>query len=233
MVLALLLAAAAHKPPPAKLVIPESMRRKRSGEDLYLPPSLFDDPRVSVALGPLHPQAGAWAEYAIHSTGAGGVRTRISILSVLPDGRFWVELNAISEDTPPASVKLLLRGPTMTGKDVERAFVWITGQAPIELPVDQIPPEDPPVKPAPAALKVRRDPPAAVQVPAGAFESAEVLRVGDTRIWRAAKVPLWGLVKAQSPRQTLELTASGATGAHSVFPPGWGDDQGKGSESTK
>ena len=53
------------------------------------------------------------------------------------------------------------------------------------------------------------------------------------RVWRSSQVPLWGLVKAQSPRQTVELIASGKTGAESIFPPGWTDDQGKGSESTK
>jgi hypothetical protein len=228
VLLALFLLAAQPARPPAHVVIPKQLERQRSGADLFLPPSIFDDPRLAAALGPLQPQAGAWVEYAIRSKGAGGVRARISILSALPDGRYWLEVNAISEDVPPASMKMLLRGSTLAKKDVERAFIWITGQAPIELPVDQLPQEEQkagPKTPDPKTPepKIHRGAPEKVQVRAGTFEGAETLRVGDTRIWRSAQVPLWGLVKAQSPRQTLELSASGKTGAHTVFPPGWGD----------
>jgi hypothetical protein len=235
VLLALYLLAAPTAKPPARIVIPRSLERARSSADLALPASIFDDPRLAAALGPLHPQPGAWVEYAIHSKDAGGVRARISILSALPDGRCWLELNAISEDVPPASVKLLLRGSTLAKKDIVRAFIWITGQAPIELPVDQLPQEEEKEGDKRPAPKVHRGAPETVEVRAGTFEKAETLRVGDTRLWRSAQVPLWGLVKAQSPRQTLELSARGTTGAHTVFPPGWGDEpaQGNGKESTK
>lgn len=233
MLLALLLLAAQPAKPPARRVVPKALERERGGADLPLPSSVFDDPRLAAALGPLHPQPGAWVEYAIHSKNAGGLRARLSILSALPDGRYWLEINTLSEDVPPASVKLLLRGTTLAVKDVERAFIWLTGQAPLELPVDQLPAQKEKEPTAPEA-KVHKGPPATVQVPAGTFAKAETLRVGDTRFWRAAEVPLWGLVKSQSPRQTLELTASGKTGAHTVFPAGWGEEpQGNGKESTK
>ena len=73
---------------------------------------------------------------------------------------------------------------------------------------------------------------AEVKVPAGAFLAEEV-RVSTaeetTRIWRSDDVPLWGLVRARGPRQTVELLASARRGAHSVFP----DPQGNGSDSAK
>jgi len=234
VILALLLAAAAPANPPAHVVVPKSMQRDRSAEDLALPASIFDDPQLAEALGPLKPQTGAWVEYAIHNKKQGGVRARFSILPpALPDGRYWLEINAISEDVPPSSVKLLVHGSPLVQKDIERAFVMVAGQAPIELPVDQMPAA---AKPAAAkgSVKLHRGPAQAVTVPAGTFAGAETLRAGDTRIWRSGRVPLWGLVKAQSSEHLLELTASGATGAHSMFPAGWGDPvQGKGSESTK
>ena len=232
VLLALLLLAAPPAKPPARLVVPKAMERER-GADLTLPASVFDDPRLVAALGPLHPQPGAWVEYAIHSRNAGGVRARLSILSALPDGRYWMEINTLSEEMPPASVKLLLRGTTIAPKDVERAFIWITGQAPLELPVDQLPAQKE-KEPAASEARLHKGAPETVQVAAGTFAKAETLRVGDTRIWRSASVPLWGLVKAQSPRQTLELTGSGTTGAHTLFPAGWGEEpQGNGKESTK
>jgi hypothetical protein len=48
-------------------------------------------------------------------------------------------------------------------------------------------------------------------------------------VWRAAQVPLWGLVRAEGPRQVVELTGLGERGARSVFP----GDQGNGSESAR
>jgi hypothetical protein len=235
VLLALYLLAAPPAKPPARIVVPRSLERARSGADPALPASIFDDPRLAAALGPLHPQPGAWVEYAIHSKDAGGVRARISILSALPEGRYWLELNSISEDLPPSSVKLLLHGSTLARKDIERAFIWITGQAPLELPVERLPQEEEKAGDKRPAPKIHRGERETLEVRAGTFEKVETLRVGDTRLWRSAQVPLWGLVKAQSPRQTLELSAMGTTGAHTVFPKGWGDEpaQGNGKESTK
>lgn len=197
VLLALVLLAAAPAKPPAHLIVPRALERQRSGDDLSLPPSLFDDPRLQAALGPLRVQPGAWAEYAVHTRGAGGLRARISILSALPDGRYWLEINAFSEEVPPASVKLLLKGTTLQRKEIERAFLWLSGQAPLELQVDKLPAQEA-QQPSTAEPKVRTGAPETVQVLAGTFEKAETLRVADTRIWRAQAVPLWGLVKAVS-----------------------------------
>ena len=71
---------------------------------------------------------------------------------------------------------------------------------------------------------------AEVRVRAGVFK-ARVLRVSRTRVWRSSDVPLWGLVKAESERQSVELIAFGHSGGRSVFPARW--DQGNGSESAK
>jgi hypothetical protein len=61
---------------------------------------------------------------------------------------------------------------------------------------------------------------AAVQSPAGPFH-AEALRVGDTRIFRSGRVPLWGLVRAVSQAGQVELLRFGDGGLETVFPPGW------------
>jgi len=69
-----------------------------------------------------------------------------------------------------------------------------------------------------------------VRVPAGEF-AAEIVRSSGTRVWTSSRVPLWGLVKAQSSTRSVELVAFGVQGGKSSFPPGW--DQGNGSESRK
>jgi hypothetical protein len=104
----------------------------------------------------------------------------------------------------------------------------IAGQQPIEVPLDEVRPAR--AKPPAEVQRVERLAPERVHVAAGEF-NAEVIRVSGTWIWRASGVPLWGLVKARSARQSMELVASGTTGGRSLFPPGW--DQGKGSESRK
>jgi hypothetical protein len=104
--------------------------------------------------------------------------------------------------------------------------LMLAGQQPIEIPLDA---RHRTVRNRSPAQNARRRL-ARVRVPAGAF-TAETFRVGRTRVWRSPAVPLWGLVKARSSRQSIELLASGAAGGHSVFPPGWA--QGNGSESAK
>jgi hypothetical protein len=106
-------------------------------------------------------------------------------------------------------------------------YVMIAGQQPIEVPLDQI--QLPKARPR-ANARVKRLGSGRVRVAAGEF-AAELLRVSGTTVWRAANVPLWGLVKARSARQSVELLAFGESGGRSLFPPGWG--QGNGSESRK
>jgi len=231
VLLALLLAASSQKPP-AHLVVPRSMRKERDQEEQFSSFPPLADPRLAEALGPLEPHAGAWAEYLVRTKGEDDVRLRASILSVLGAGRYWLEMATASESGPPAATKLLVKGNPAQPRDLERALLLVAGQQPLEIPLDQL--ETPDLKSG-KLPKVERLKPARVRVRAGEFLDAEALRVGDTRIWRSGKVPLWGLVKVQSPSQTVELLSYGLTGAHTVFPPGWGDEpaQGKGSESVK
>ncbi|MGZ6125867.1 MAG: hypothetical protein ACXWLR_12955 [Myxococcales bacterium] len=105
-------------------------------------------------------------------------------------------------------------------------YLMLAGQQPIEIPLDQVRPARAP--PGPGAAE--RLGAARVRVRGGVFV-AEILRVSGTRVWRAASVPLWGLVKARSRLRSVELLAFGRSGGRSVFPAGWG--QGNGSDSEK
>ncbi|TMA29331.1 MAG: hypothetical protein E6J78_02960 [Deltaproteobacteria bacterium] len=222
MLLALLLAAQGARPP-AHLVVPRSLQEERDGA-----PEIFSDPQLLSALGDFKPEPGAWAEYLVRSSGE-QVRVRISVLpEAAPEGRYWLELDTASPGGPPAAAKLLLHGSPARAENIERLLLFMPGQAPVEIPVDQLR-EDMPAEPAAKAPKVSRKKRERVQVRGGTFADAEALQVGDTRLWRSDRVPLWGLIKSRSPRATVELLGSARSGAHSVFP----GDQGNGSESTK
>ena len=176
--------------------------------------------RLADSLGPVRGKVGSWAEYLIRSRGEQDVRVRLSLIPpALEEGRCWLELTALGEQTLPFAARLLVgsRG------GLERAVVYALGQAPIELPI-----AEPRAPKSDRQVRERRIGGASVTVPAGIFEAEEV-RVGATRVWRASRVPLWGLVRAEGPRQTVELTAYGLQGARSVFP----DAHGMGSVSTK
>src|SRR5262249_39589927 len=110
---------------------------------------------------------------------------------------------------------------------MERMALLVAGQQPIEVPPEQLPRESAAPRAHAPASRLGRE---KVRVPAGEF-TAELIRVSHTKVWRSAGVPLWGLVKAGSPRQSIELVASGKSGGHSLFPPGW--DQGNGSDKKK
>ena len=230
MLLAILLAAAAQKPP-AHLVVPESVRKEREAEQAAPEPILSDAPFIDL-LGPPKPEPGGWAEYAVRTRGAPDVRIRLSILPpALPDGRYWLEADSVAEIGIGSAVKMRVRGNPSDAKNIDRMYLWVAGQAPITIPLDQLPQQKSPRR---LPGKVVREKAEVVTVKAGEFE-AEPLRLGKSRVWRSPKVPLWGVVKAQTPRQTVELLGYGQSGAHSTFPPGFADDQnqGNGSESTK
>jgi hypothetical protein len=178
--------------------------------------------RLAAALGPVRGKVGSWAEYLIRSRGEQDVRVRLSLVPpALEEDRSWLEVTVVGERTLPFAARLLVGSKGA----LERAVVYALGQAPIDLPVGEPRDEAPKSGRHP---QVRRIGHCTVAVPAGTF-AVEEMRVGATRVWRASRVPLWGLVRAQRPRQTVELTAYGFHGARSVFP----DVQGKGSESTK
>ncbi len=188
---------------------------------------LFADPATSAALGSIEARPGAWAEYLIRASGKGDLRVRATALPAEGEGRYWLELATASETGIASAARLLLRGKELEAGAVERAYLMIAGQQPIEVPPEQIRRAE---RKGAAKVAVKRLGTQRVRVPAGEF-TAEALRIEGARVWRSASVPLWGLVKAVSPRQSIELVASGSAGGHSLFPPGWG--QGNGSESRK
>ena len=181
------------------------------------------------ALGPVQAKVGAWAEYLIHSRGEQDVRVRLSLIPpALEGGRSWVEVTALGARALPFAARLLVGSEG----GLERAVLYALGQAPVEVPVAGAQAEGPKSDRSAPARRTTRLGSASLTVPAGTFQ-VEELRIGSgggaTRVWRASRIPLWGLVRAEGPRQTVELTAYGLHGARSVFP----DAQGKGSESTK
>ncbi|HUJ26523.1 MAG TPA: hypothetical protein VLW85_10920 [Myxococcales bacterium] len=234
MLLALLLAASPQKPP-ANVIIPDELREKRERELEATPGQMpvFANPLLSAALGPMKPQPGAWVEYLVRQKGRPDVRVRASVVGrPSADGGFWLELATLAQTGIAGAVKLRVHGDPLSPKDIERMFVMMAGQQPLEVPLDQL---DPPAPKPPPPVKVTHRGREAIAVRAGSYR-ADVLEAGDMRVWRASSVPLWGLVKARSPKQSVELLGASARGAHTVFPPGWGDagdDQGIGSETTK
>jgi hypothetical protein len=188
---------------------------------------LFADPDLAAALGSIDPKPGAWAEYLVREKGKGDLRVRATALAASEDGLYWLELATAGEAGLASAAKLLVRGNPFAARNVERMYVMIAGQQPIEIPLDQVFLRDPQRT---GKVQVKRVGVERVRVAAGEFR-ADVLRVSRTRVWRAVNVPLWGLVKARSALQSIELVAAGVEGGRSLFPPGW--DQGNGRESRK
>jgi hypothetical protein len=196
----------------AAQVAPSSQRSTAA-----VPSPLFANPAVLEALGDLDPKPGAWAEYLVRSKKGEAVRVRISVLPDLaPQGRYWLELDTAAPGAPPQAVRLLVHGSPARARNLERMELYMLGQAPIEIPIDQL--KDPLPDPGKSATpKIVRGGEEQVTVPAGTF-TARLIDVGGTRVWRSTKVPLWGLVKGRSRRETIELLGSGFAGARSVFP---------------
>ncbi|HET9751619.1 MAG TPA: hypothetical protein VFP52_01610, partial [Myxococcales bacterium] len=188
MLLALLLAASAQKPPEVPLV---------------------SDPRLAEALGHFEPLPGAWVEYAIIPRKGRQARLRLSVLEPpLPGGRYWLESASQAQGGPPVATRMLLHGPPGRIENLDRLYVYVGGQAPMEFPIDgeaRAAPAPLPRRPFP---KVRRKGVQDVRVSAGRFQ-AELVQVGSARIWRSDGVPLWGLVRALEPGRRVELIGFG------------------------
>jgi hypothetical protein len=212
MVLALLMAAAVAQPSGA-----------------VAPAPLFGDPTVQAALGELRPTPGAWAEYLVRGRGKGDLRVRATALEAGEAGKFWLELASASETGIASAARLLIHGNAAAPENVERLYVMILGQQPIEVPPEQVQAGGA-KRAAKRMSKVKRMGTERIRVPAGEF-TAQVLSVSGTRIWRSAAVPLWGLVRTRSADRSVELVSFDLKGGHSLFPAGW--DQGNGSESRK
>ena len=190
---------------------------------------LFSDARLSKALGHFDPHPGAWVEYAVLPTKGPQTRLRISVLPpLLPDGRYWLEIQSQQPKALPVAMKLLLHGDPGQRENLEKLYVFVEGLAPMEFPLDQAAAQEPP--PAGPSPKVVRKGMQDLQLAIGSFRCEE-LRVKGARVFRSGQVPLWGLVREVDRRQRIELVGYGATGAATVFPAQF--DQGSGKESVK
>jgi|GEM_PF-1940292 len=232
--LAALLAQAAPAPRPqnpAHLHVPKTVRDARTPGKSAGPLPLFAlaAPDVLAALGPLVPEVGAWVEYAIRVKGQPDTRVRISLVPpALTEGRAWLEMVSVDAIGQEVAARLLVHGGFSRSRDLERAIISTSGQAPFEIPLaelhDQIDAE-----PAhqDAQINVQNLPAGEVKVPAGTFRagSIRISRKGEpsTRLWRTAQVPVWGLIRAESTQQSIELIGYAHSGAHSVLPPGYGE----------
>ncbi len=227
------------KPPPAELVVPEAVREAREQGDTGEGPSpLFalGAPDVLEALGPWEPVVGHWVEYYVEQGAELPARVRLSVLAERPGGRFWVEVAGVSPVGMPMASRLLVRGNPVRAADIERLQVYITGQAVLELPLEEAEKVLDPSAPKAAGVSVEKLPAAEVTVHAGRFQATR-LRVSrgrgalaeTTTLYRSSEVPIFHLVKSESSgnrakgkfaqRPTLvQLFASGKTGAHSMFP---------------
>jgi hypothetical protein len=124
---------------------------------------------------------------------------------------------------------------------MERATLYVLGQAPLEVPMDDLKEQMSRAAPAPSGARITRGPAQALSTQAGRFKATELritARGETTRIWSSDEVPLWGLVRSKGPKETIELVGFSREGARSAIPePGEPDraappDQGKGKDST-
>jgi hypothetical protein len=104
---------------------------------------------------------------------------------------------------------------------VESMTVYLLGLAPLDVPLADT------VTAASAPTAFRRIRTMHVSVPAGRFETEELGRGADERVWVTPAVPLWGVVRARDREFRVDLVAFGLSGAHSFIP-----GQGIGREST-
>jgi len=181
--------------------------------------SLFDGPRFDV-------QAGAWAEYLVRIKGSEPLRVRVSVLSKEGENAL-IEIDTLAEGKPPQSVRMLVHGTPADARNVDKLELYVKGQAPIEVPLEELR-DDIKAAPKKKARPVQRGR-ERVQVQAGTFD-AEVVDRGPSRIWSSKDVPIFGMVKTRTKDQTAELLGFGRTGAHSLFPDAAHQ---KGSETTK
>ena len=147
-------------------------------------------------------------------------------------GRHWLEVAAFGNVGLPFAVRVLLKSGPVVPANVERAIVYVTGQAPLEIPLQDVEERLRRDAARPSGARTVRGAERTIATSAGRFKASEVritARGQTTRVWRSPEVPLWGLVRAEGPRETIELATFSHEGARSAIPePG----QGKGSDST-
>ncbi|HET7785736.1 MAG TPA: hypothetical protein VIR81_15310 [Myxococcales bacterium] len=215
------------------LLVAASAAPARSAPPAQKPPALplLSDPALSEALGEFQPLPGAWVEYAVIPRKGAQARLRLTVLApLLRGGRYWLESASQSQGAPPVAVRMLLHGPPGRVENLERLYLYVGGQAPMEFPVDADLRGAPPAVPRRPGPRVRRRGVQEIQVAAGRFR-AQLIQAGPARVWRSEGVPLWGLVKEVDARRRVELIAFGHSGGRTVFPAEF--DQGNGNESRK
>ena len=75
---------------------------------------------------------GSWAEYLVRSRGRPQARVRVTVLAAAGKGRVWLEVASADTQGAAAAIKVLVRrGTRLT---VERMYVMLAGQQPIEVP---------------------------------------------------------------------------------------------------
>ena len=157
--------------------------------------ALLADPELAAALGRIKPASGAWVEYLIRSPGEGDARVRVSAFAGGSEGGYWLELATASGSGIAGAVRLLVHGDDVWGGGIERMYVMLAGQQPLEIPLERLASALPAPRPA---LRVHRIGSARVRVTAGTF-AAEVSRVADTTVWRGDRVAALGIGEGAIP----------------------------------
>jgi hypothetical protein len=216
--------------------------------DGALPRLALGMPDLVAALGPLRVEVGAWAEYLLRSP-RGTARMRFSLLPPkLEGGRYLLEVAAFSDMGLPFALRALLVPGPVVPANMERATLYVLGQAPLEVPMEDLKQQASRARPDPSGARIARGPQRTLSTEAGRFKAAELritARGQTTRLWRSDEVPLWGLVRSKGPEEAIELVAFSREGARSAIPePGRAKadrvqppdqarpDQGNGSDST-
>jgi hypothetical protein len=211
------------------IVVPKSLRDKRAAEPREPPEpplSLLEltNPDILDALGPFRPEVGAWVEYAITARGKHVAHLVISVLPPpMPDGRYWLEIDTISESVIPTMTRLLAHGDPFRPGNIERILISVGGQATFEVPPQSLADlgKRAAAAPAPSGAKITRTREAKVKVVAGTFSSEKIsIARGKERVvfWRSDEAPLFGLVRSEAQGRITELVGSAHTGARSLIP---------------
>ena len=163
---------------------------------------------------------GSWVEYRIGArrNKADSYRLRLSVVPpALAGDRRWLEVKIIGTGGG-LTMRLLTKGEPDRPGNIERLLVQDAGQAPLELPMMDLRREgdDAPAPEAPA--KVTRAPGGKLTVPAGTFETTKLSAAHGAAAWYSKDAPIYGLVRAESSEQLVELVASGRTGAFAEIP---------------
>jgi hypothetical protein len=114
-----------------------------------------------------------------------------------------------------------VRGHPARPESVERLQIYLPGQAPLELPLEEAREAIAHTRPKPEAPRIVRGPSETLTVQAGRFRCERVrLSHGkqSTTLWRSDRVPVFHIVQSRGEGGSVELVGHGLAGAHSLFP---------------